>query len=213
MELVWYGAGSFRLIERGYPGVLTDPFTDDNPEIKLPHIQSEIVTSSRILEEPRLAKWSGVSGVIHTVAGPGEYEIGGVFITGVSTYRQKDETLDNVIYTINMDGVVVCHFGECGLVPTQAQLETLGRINILVLPVGIPGGLTTIMASEVVSMIVPDIVVPMHYAVPDRISTSESVDPFLKVMGVGTPTILPSLKVEPSSNQGVTQVVLLEPAI
>lgn len=214
MELVWYGSGCFRLTERGYPAVITDPFMEDYPYLHLPRPPSEIVTSSRIIDEPHLAGWKGVSGVNHTIAGPGEYEIGGVFITGVASNREKKEKntpLDNVIYTINQGGVVVCHFGECGLVPTQAQLEVFGRINVLLIPVGLPDGINPAMASEIVSMIEPDIVIPMHYALPGHTLALKPVTPFLNVMGVETPTVSPQLRVESNLVPGATQVILLEP--
>ncbi len=216
MELVWYGSGCFRITERGYPAVITDPFTEDNPYIILPHAPSEIVTSSRIIEEPRNAQWKAVSGVMHTIAGPGEYEIGNVFITGVASYRQKKANtspFNNVIYTIKQGGVTVCHFGECGLIPTQSQIETLGHINILLIPVGISGGITPAMASEIVSMIEPDIVIPTHYALPGQTLSLNPVTPFLKLMGVETPTPAPQLRVAPNVFPGATQVVLLDPTL
>ena len=130
---------------------------------------SEIVTSSTMIDDPHLKEWQDMSGVDHTIGGPGEYEIGGVFITGVASHKQtetKQMTPDNVIYTINLDDVVICHLGECGTVPTQSQLEILGRINVLIIPVGIVDGLSPAMASDIVSMIEPDTVIPSHYALP-----------------------------------------------
>ncbi len=216
MELVWYGSGCFRLTERGYPAVITDPFVAEHPSLRLPRSTSEIVTSSRIIDEPRLVEWQDISGTYHTVAGSGEYEIGGVFITGVVSNRDKSATnsqFDNIIYTINLGGVVVCHFGECGIVPTQSQLEILGRINVLIIPVGLPEGINPAMASEIVSMIEPDIVIPMHYALSGQTSRLKPVTPFLKVMGIDTPTVVPQLRVEPNLTPGATQVVLLEPML
>jgi L-ascorbate metabolism protein UlaG (beta-lactamase superfamily) len=212
MELVWYGGGCFRITERGYPAVITDPFADNDPNIILPRSLSEIVTSSKILDYPRLARWGGVPGVQHTIAGPGEYEIGGVFITGVASYRKKTKNalFDNVIYTIDQGGVVACHFGECGLVPTQSQVEILGHINVLLIPVGLSNGLSSAMASEIVSMIEPDIVIPTHYALPDQTSSYKAVQSFLKVMGIETPTVSASLKVEPNVISSATRVILLE---
>ena len=213
MELVWYGYGCFRMTERGYPAVLSDPFVEDNPNISLPQATSEIVTSSSIIDKSVMKQWKDAPGVVHTIAGPGEYEIGGVFITGIASHRSagtKQLTPDNVIYTINLGGVIVCHFGECGLVPTQSQLEILGRIDVLLIPVGIPDGLSPAMASEIVSMIEPDMVVPTHFALPDQITELKPVTPFLKLMGVENPKVYSFLKVERTVFPGATGVVLLE---
>ena len=214
MEIVWYGSGCFRMTERGYPAVITDPYAENNHSISLPQLASEIVTSSRMIEEPSSKEWIGIDGVVHTIAGPGEYEIGGVFITGVTSHKNrgsKNTTPDNVIYTINIGGVIACQFGECGLVPTQSQLEILGRINILFIPVGISDGLSPAMASEIVSMIEPDIVIPTHFGLPDQIAEFKPVTPFLKLMGVDNPKVLTSIKVDSTVSPGATQVVLLDP--
>jgi L-ascorbate metabolism protein UlaG (beta-lactamase superfamily) len=213
MELVWYGAGCFLITERGYHSVVTDPFLEDNPRISLPNVTSEIVTSSRIMDEPRMAIWSGITGVIHTISGPGEYEIGGVFITGVESHTQQRKSKsspDNVIYAIDYNGIVIGHLGECGSVPTQAQIEILGHINILLVPVGIPNGLSVIMASEIVSMIEPDMVIPTHYSLTRQNASYKSVNPFLKLMGIENPAVLPSLKIDNPVFPEGTQVILLE---
>lgn len=213
MELIWYGFGCFRMIERGYPTVITDPYEPQKGAIRLPNTTSEIVVSSRILEKPETAEWPGVPGVIHTIAGPGEYEIGGVFITGVPSHRRKKSKrvlYDNVIYTINQGDVVVCSFGECGEIPNQAQLEVLGRVNVLLIPVGLPDGLTPAMASEIVSLIEPDIVIPTYYDVTGEKSSLKPVKPFLNLMGVDAPSISTSIKVEPNVLPEATQVILLD---
>ena len=213
MELVWYGAGCFRMTERGFPSVLSDPFADEHSDIFLPEGISEIVTSSVMIDDPHLQQWQGVQGVIHTIAGPGEYEIGGVFITGIASHKtevSKQQTPDNVIYAVNIGDVVVCHFGECGTVPTQSQLEILGRINVLLIPVGIPDGLSPGMVSEIVSMIQPDLVIPTHYALSDQTTELKPVAPFLNQMGVLNPTISTSIKVDRTASPEATRVVLLE---
>ncbi|MDF1513056.1 MAG: MBL fold metallo-hydrolase [Anaerolineae bacterium] len=215
MELTWYGSGCFLLTEKGYPSLVMDPYVEEFPGREKVRFSAGIVTSSRILDEPQFAQWPHVPDVKYTVAGPGEYEIDGVFITGVAARRTKSngkQSPDTVIYAVNIAGVIICHFGESGVVPSQSQLELLGSINVLLLPVGVPGGLTPVMASEVVSMVVPDIVVPMQYAQEGRASDLHSVDPFLKVMGVGTPTTQPVLRLEPRIDHDATQVILLDPS-
>jgi L-ascorbate metabolism protein UlaG (beta-lactamase superfamily) len=203
------------MTERGYPSVISDPFVKKYQDVILRNEVSEIVTSSVMIDDPYLKKWQDLAGVEHTIGGPGEFEIGGVFITGIASHKNagtKHMTPDNNIYTINLGDVIVCHFGECGIVPTQSQLEVLGRVNVLLIPVGIPDGLSPAMASEIVSMIEPDIIVPSHYALPDQTTRFKPVTPFLKLMGVDNPTIYPSLKVERSVSPVTTGVVLLETA-
>lgn len=212
MEITWYGLGCFRMTERGAPSVVTDPFNEDEVGLTLPRGRANIVTSSRLMDDPQDARWPGLRGVEHTIAGPGEYEIGGVFITGItasSERRRAGEAEQNVIYAINWNGVTVCHLGRLGRTPTQAQAEVMGRVNVLLLPVGLVGGFTGTMASETISLIEPDIVIPMEYKTPGLKVERKALDGFLKEMGATDPTPQPSLTVSASSEQEETQIVVL----
>lgn len=215
MELTWYGLGCFRIVERGYPAVVLDPFNEDETGLMLPRSRAEIVTSSVLLDDPQQTRWKGLRGISHTLAGPGEYEIGGLFITGVATFRDHKrgaEAGQNVVFSVNINGVVVCHLGELGHTPTQMQVEAMGAVNVLLIPVGLHGGMSPTMVSEIVSMVEPDIVVPMNYRTPGLKLTRNPVDRFLKEMGVTYGEPQPSLKVlSGSSGAEETQVVLLEP--
>ena len=214
MELTWYGLGCFRIVERGFPAVVMDPFDEDEAGLVLPRSRVDIVTSSDLLEEPGKAKWKGLRAGARTLAGPGEYEIGGLFVTGVASFRDKKQGVDmgqNVIFSVNANNVVICHLGALGHTLTQTQVEAMGDVNVLLIPVGIPDGLTPAMASEIVSMVEPDIVVPMHYETPGLRTSRGTVDRFLKAMGVASGTPLASLKMTSSSDSEETQVILLEP--
>ncbi|MBN2002324.1 MAG: MBL fold metallo-hydrolase [Anaerolineae bacterium] len=216
MELTWYGLGCFRIVERGYPAIVMDPFVEEETGLSLPKGRADIVTSSILMDEPETAHWRGLRNVTHTLAGPGEYEIGGVFITGIMTLRDRKretESGQNIVYSVNVNGVVVCHLGELGSTPTQAQIEAMGEVNVLLVPVGIPNELNPTLASEIVSLIEPDIVVPMHYETPGLLSKRGSVSRFLKEMGVAESSALSSLKVSSGIESEETQVVLLEPQI
>ena len=82
MEITWYGLSCFRLTDRGQSSVVTDPF---NGGLGLPSlkIRGDIVTISHNAKGHNNA--SAVSGCTHALTGPGEYEIGGVFITAIAT--------------------------------------------------------------------------------------------------------------------------------
>ncbi len=214
MEIFWYGLGCFRLVERGCPSLVTDPFDERVTGLHLPRLRAELVTISELVEDPQELRWPDLLGVERTIGGPGEYEIGGVFITGVMSARVPQPGLpfaQNIIYTINYDGVTICHLGNPAEVPTQALVETIGRVDVLLVPVGVPGGLTVANISETVSLIEPDIIVPMQYSIPGLQIDREPVDAFLKEMGVTDPTPVASLKVMTGAEAEETQIVLLEP--
>jgi L-ascorbate metabolism protein UlaG (beta-lactamase superfamily) len=150
--------------------------------------------------------------VQHTLVGPGEYEIGSVFITGIVT-RSAAHAQKNIIYLFDYDGLKVAHLGDLDKVPTQSEIEALEEVNILLLPVGGGNSLNAAQAAELVSMLEPNIVVPMHYKLPGLTLELEEVDRFLKEMGVTEPTQEDSLKISLSNLPEETETVILTPKL
>ena len=108
------------------------------------------------------------------------------------------------------DGITVAHLGDLKQVPTQSEIESLGTINVALVPVGGGGGLNAAKAAEVISLIEPNIVIPMHYATPDAKISLESLNKFIKEMGLSKPERQPSLKATRSGLPSETHVVVLE---
>lgn len=106
---------------------------------------------------------------VFVIDGPGEYEVGGVMITGVRTYRDAEGGAQggyNTIYTLNLDEVVLCHLGELGHPLTARQLEEIGTVDVLFVPIN--SGLTPAQLTELVASIEPRAVVPL-YDTPDQL--------------------------------------------
>lgn len=209
MEINWYGHSCFRLRDRGGV-VVTDPYGKEMG-YTLPRPRADIVTISH--SHPGHNYVKGVKGSPKVIDGPGEYEIQGIFITGIASYHDRRKGRDrgkNTIYLFDFEGLTVCHLGDLGQVPTQSQVEDLSDIDILLVPVGSHATINVAEASEVISLLEPRVVIPMHYRTEAMgKSPLDSVERFLKVMGVkGTPQ--ESLKVTKSTLPDDTQVVLLE---
>lgn len=212
MEIVWHGHSCFRMIERGMAAVVTDPF-DDSIGYGSLKLKADIVTVSH--EAPGHSHLDAVKGSgVHTITGPGEYEIGGVFITGLSTEdNQKKKLADgkgNTVYVFDFDGLTVCHLGDLNHVPTQTQIETLGNVDVALVPVGGGGGLNASQAAEVVSLLEPSIVIPMHYQTEAVSLKLDPVSKFLKEMGLGGLKPEATIKVTKSGLPDETKVVLLD---
>jgi L-ascorbate metabolism protein UlaG (beta-lactamase superfamily) len=207
MEITWYGLSCFRITERKHATVVTDPFskTVGLPELKL---KGEVVTISHAAKGH--SNYRAVSSRQHLVDGPGEYEIGGVFITGIATFDES-ESSRNVVYVLNFNGLTIAHLGDMQQVPTQKQIEALEQVNVLLLPVGAGSSLNAAQAAELVSMLEPNIVIPMHYKVPGMKLELETVDRFLKEMGVTDVREENSLKLTASSLPEETETVILKP--
>jgi L-ascorbate metabolism protein UlaG (beta-lactamase superfamily) len=240
MEITWFGHSCFRLRDRDAT-VVTDPF-DKSLGYPLPRVRADIVTVSH--DHPHHNYPNAVKGEFKIVNSPGEYEIKSVFITGIATYpsqrRRKnagdEDSRRNIILVFQFNGLSVCHLGDLAQVPTQTQVEALSNVDVLMVPVGGGMSLNAAQAAEVISLIEPHIVIPMHYTVPvrgvvppvpgtgavrgktgasspprSRAVKLDKVDKFLKEMGVPRVEPVDVLKVTNSSLPEETQVVVLNP--
>jgi L-ascorbate metabolism protein UlaG (beta-lactamase superfamily) len=189
--------------------VVTDPYDGSAglPPLKL---RGDVVTISH--DAIGHSHAASVSGRKHTLDGPGEYEIGGVFITGISTARQAGN-VENVLFMFNYKGLTIAHLGDMADVPTQTQIEALDQVNILLVPVGGGKSLNAAKAAELVSMLEPSIVIPMHYHLDGLKLELEDVDRFLKEMGATEPKEESSLKITTSNLPEETEVLLLTPKL
>ncbi len=210
MEITWYGHSCFRLTERGMATVVTDPFDHRTAGYEALKLRGDIVTVSH--DAPGHNFISAVKGRTHVLTGPGEFEIGGVFITAVQTngsHKNNPDEPRNTLYVFDYDGITVAHMGDVQKIPNQAEIEALGNVNVVLVPVGGGGGLSAAKAVEVVSLLEPGIVIPMHYRTPDSSLELAPVSKFLKEMGLGDIEPLPSLKVTQNSIPEETRVVIL----
>ncbi len=200
MEITWYGLSCFRLVERNLSSIITDPYSAD-VGLELPRTKTDIVTRSHADVNGEIAT------ATRTLTGPGEYEIGGVFITGIAA-RGKER---NTIFRFDLNGLKVVHLGRLTKIPSQTQIEALGEVNVLLLPVGGSGCLNGVQAAELVAMIEPGIVVPMQFAQEGVTQALESVERFLNEMGSADLQPVSSLRVSSSGVPDETQTVLLAP--
>ncbi len=215
MEITWYGHSCFRMMERSMAAVVTDPYQDEIGYAPL-KLKADIVTVSH--DSTGHNNSEAVKGEKRVLTGPGEYEFGGVFITGIlttATTEKKKKTSDtprNTLYLFDFDGLTVCHLGDMDHVPTQTQIEALGAVHVALVPVGGGGALNAAQAAEVISLLEPSIVIPMHYRT-EATSATLKLDPvgkFLKEMGLGASQPEPILKVAKSNLPDETHVVLLD---
>jgi L-ascorbate metabolism protein UlaG (beta-lactamase superfamily) len=209
VEIVWYGLSCFRMSERRMATVVTDPY-DKSLGLPEPKLKADVVTVSH--DAPGHNNVKAVKGKRRVISGPGEFEIGDVFIIGIPMAPQKDKDKNarlNMIYVYDYHGLTVAHLGDLAYVPSQSQIEHLGAVDIAMVPVGGGKALTPSQAAEVISLIEPSIVIPMHYKTDSVTLKLGKVDRFLSEMGITKQEPLPELKVSKSNLSPETQVVLL----
>jgi L-ascorbate metabolism protein UlaG (beta-lactamase superfamily) len=209
MEISWFGHSCFRLRGREAT-IITDPFAR-SIGLTLGRQSADIVTISH--ETPHHAAVEGLGGAPRVLRGPGEYEVRGVMIQGISTPGERAEAERygrNTAYAITIDEVSICHLGDLGSTLSASQIEALKDPDVLLVPVG--GGCTIGPAevAEVVSQLEPKIVIPMHYGMPGVSLKLEPIERFCREMAVEEQRFQPKLSVTHSSVPSETTVVLLE---
>ena len=121
MEITWYGHSCFRLTERSMATVVTDPYDSKQVGYEPLKVKGDVVTVSH--DTPGHNLTSAVKGFSHIIDGPGEFEIGGVFITGIQTNghtRKSEGEPRNTMYLLDYNGINVLHLGDLGEVPDDA---------------------------------------------------------------------------------------------
>lgn len=129
------------------------------------------------------------------IEGPGEYEVGDFSLRGVAAQRHLDTEADkkqSTIYQIEVGGVRIALIGNIAPKLVEEQLEAIGVIDIVIIPVG--GNdytLDAVSAAAIVRQIEPKVVIPVHYN--DTALTYEvpqdSLETFVKDMGVSVETV------------------------
>lgn len=215
VEITWFGNSCFRLRDRDV-SVVTDPF-DASAGPGLSRLAADIVTVS--CQHPLHNHSSAVQGDARLIDSPGEYEIRAVFITGIATYPPRRQEFEddlsaqrNVVFVFEFGQLTVCHLGALAHTPPQDQVQALNTVDVLMVPVG--GGersLNATRAAEIVSLVEPKLVIPMHYQTGELLLQLDGVDRFLKEMGVGRVEPVDLVKVSENSLPQETQVVVLRP--
>ena len=191
--------------------VVCDPFDSESVGYSPLKLKADIVTSSH--DAPGHNFLTAVKGYSHAITGPGEFEIGSVFITGVQMDGQGKKAAEkprNTLYVFDYMGITVAHLGDLRSVPPQTEIEALGTVHVVLVPVGGGSGLNAAKAAEIVSLLEPNIVIPMHYFTPAAKVPLDRLDKFLKEMGLHEAETVPSLKVTKSSLPEETKVVVLD---
>jgi len=194
MTITWYGHSCFR-VEAKEGSILVDPFSKDIG-LRPPKIKDDLVLITHHHFDHDNVSEANPEALI--IDGPGEYEKQGIQVRGVTSFHDKASGKErglNTMYLIKAEDMVLCHLGDLGQDKLDdKQIEEIGDIDILMIPVG---GTYTLDAKEAVSVvgqIEPKIVIPMHYKIKDLKIEVSGPDKFLKEIGL-SPEKVDKLKI------------------
>lgn len=168
MDISWLGHACVRVRSR-QTAVVMDP-CDKASGFDMGRPTADIVTISN--DDPHHSNRRGVRGQPLEIDGPGEYEVGGVQITGVATYLEPptegQPARRNTAYVVEGEELRLAHLGGLGAPLTAEQAEQLSNVDILVVPIGAGGAFDAEQAARTVRTLEPKVVIPVHYAVTGR---------------------------------------------
>ncbi len=217
MTITWYGQSYFQINtnqgKNERVNIVVDPF-DKTIGLRTPKLTADILLITHNHYDHNNIKV--VSGNPFLIDGLGEYEIKEVFIQGISGFHDNSQGRERggiTIYIIETEGIRLCHLGDLGQSElTAEQIDKIGNIDILMLPIG---GVYTISAKEaikIISQIEPKIIIPMHYQIPNLKIKLDGVDKFMKVMGLGKIDSLSKLSIKSKDLlDKETKIIILEP--
>lgn len=187
-KIYWAGQSCFQISvsnSRDHSAdIVIDPF-DEKIGLKLPNLSADVLLVTHDHHDHNNIK--GVKGTPFIIDGPGEYEVKGVFIQGISSFHDDKEGKErgqNTIYVMEAEEMRFCHLGDLGQKQlTDEQLEKIDRVDVLMIPVGDEYTISSVEAQKIISQIEPKIIIPMHYALPKLKIKLDDVSKFLKAMG------------------------------
>ncbi|MDP3878752.1 MAG: MBL fold metallo-hydrolase [Dehalococcoidales bacterium] len=215
MKIKWLGHATFLITSETGTRLITDPYAT-NDRIKYGEIResADIVTVSHgHFDHNNVAAVTGNPEVVDEAA---PTEVKGIKIEGIPAYhdtRQGAERGSNIIFCLAIDGMRVCHLGDLGHSLGDKEIAEIGKVDILLIPVG---GFFTIdagTATEICRQLAPKVIIPMHYKNNRCELPISGVDDFLKgKQGINK---LNTSEAEFSMAElpGATQIFVLQPAL
>lgn len=219
MQINWYGQTCFQIeAKQGKDKVkiITDPFGKE-VGLKLPKLKADIVTISHPdYNNKNINSASEDRKDPIFIEGPGEYESREVYIHGIDAFHddKKGADLGKVtIYTIKAEGMVICHLSNIGQNELEEeQVDAIGEVDILLLPVGGKDSIHSSIAIKIMSQIEPRITIPMYYNIPGLKNKLDSLDLFFKELGIDKIPAEEKVKIQKSNlTIDKAQIIVLKP--
>jgi L-ascorbate metabolism protein UlaG (beta-lactamase superfamily) len=167
MRVKYYGHSAFLITSKGGKRIIIDPYKPGAfGSISYGEIpdEADVVLVSHDHDDHNDS--GGIVGNPEVVGIPGKQSVHGIEFNGIPTFHDSSsgkERGKNIIFTFTLDGITLCHLGDLGHVLSQSEVEAIGLVDLLLVPVG---GFYTIdakEASEVARQLNPAIIIPMHF--------------------------------------------------
>ncbi len=184
MHIQYLGLSSFKFTTKDAV-VVTDP-TGKDSGLTPPRGNADIVILAD--EQNKLYNaYQSLSGEPFIIPNPGEYDIKGVTVTGIPIKQDGGFVTVYLIESEDLKILNLTHIKEFTM--KEDELEALGEIDVLILPVGGESVLGATTAAKLVNQIDPKIVIPSHYQQEGVTLQLEPLERFVKEMGGKAETV------------------------
>lgn len=185
MDITWYGHSCFLIRDCKGRKLLTDPF-DNSVGYSSPNENVDVITiSHHHFDHDYTENLPGVPVILDRC---GFFNLCDIPINGLPSYHDKDNGAkrgDNVIFVYQMDDLRICHLGDLGHELYSDDLDRIGKVDILFVPVGGNFTIDGKEAAEIAKSINAHIVIPMHYKTPALSFPLDGVEDFILYMKSG----------------------------
>lgn len=178
MQIQYFGLSSFKITTKTAT-IITDPFHKDSGLVPPRGLADILILSQK--NKSLYSAVSGISGEHFDVTDPGEYDIKDVTVTGVPLKQEEKFITVFLIESEDIRILNLTHIKDFNL--SDEELESLGDIDVLILPVGGNTVMSASAASKVVNAVEPKVIIPSHYKMKDLILDLDPVEKFIKEMG------------------------------
>ncbi|HBR78899.1 MAG TPA: MBL fold metallo-hydrolase [Candidatus Moranbacteria bacterium] len=170
MNIQYYGHSCFKITTKSEgkntDGVVAfiDPF-DKKIGLKPPQGRADVVfVSHRQHSDHNNVEALKDNPVV--IDAPGEYSVKGINVTGIDSFHDDKEGAErgrNTIFVLDTEDVRICHLGDLGVDLTVKQMEKIGNVDILMIPVGGKYTIDSNQAVKIAKKLSPSMIIPMHY--------------------------------------------------
>jgi L-ascorbate metabolism protein UlaG (beta-lactamase superfamily) len=215
MKVKWLGHACFLVTSKGGVIIITDPYVVGGGINYSPIEETaDIVTVSHGHDDH--SNVSAVQGNPEIVRGDGTKTAKGIQFRGIATYHDASQGTQrgpNTVFCFTVDAIKLCHLGDLGHVLSPGQVNEIGTVDILFIPVG---GFYTIdasIASQVCNQLKPKVVIPMHFKTPKCAYPLAGVEGFFKGKKNVRKVEDSEVEFEREKLPAATEIVLLQPAL
>ena len=181
MKIKWLGHSAFLITTEDNKKIITDPF-GDYPGLSYRPIDE--AADIMVVTHKHGDHWgASVRGNPRQVSKPGVEMIGPIEFKGIPMYHDTSKGKDrgeNIVFCFAVDGVRICHMGDIGHKLTDSDVAEIGRVDVLMIPVGGYFTVDAAIANEICNQVKPRVIIPMHYRNDKCAFPITGVDEFIK---------------------------------